>query len=38
MVSYGYEIYQDGHLVNYRMSNHWVVHLKLILLCQLIKK
>lgn len=25
------EIYQDGHLVNYRMSNHWVVHLKLIL-------
>ena len=29
MVSDGYEIYQDDHLVSYIMSNHWVVHQKL---------
>ena len=29
MVSDGCEIYQDGHLVSYRMSNHWGLHSKL---------
>ena len=30
MVPDEYEIYQDDHLVSYIMSNHWVVHVKLI--------
>ena len=29
MVSGGYEICQNDHLISYIMSNHWGVHLKL---------
>ena len=32
MVSDGCEIYWDDHLVSYVMSNHWGVHLKLIIM------
>lgn len=33
MVSDGYEIYQNDHLVSYIISNHWGVHLKLMQYC-----
>ena len=29
MVSNGYEVYWDDHLVSYIMSNHWGIYLKL---------
>ena len=38
MISDGYKIYQNDHVVSYIISNHWGIHLKLILMSTVTEK